>query len=104
MAGDAPGCEHRGKAGWGGVTQGFPHTTTPIIWEGFPNPEQKRDAGECTEHAWGTQKKISIKALGSTWRAEVFSLGPAVFLAQEYSITISAYTLTCYSGEYSGSQ
>lgn len=49
MAGDEPGCEHRGKAGWGGGTQGFPHATNPIIWEGFPDPKQKRDAGECTE-------------------------------------------------------
>ena len=56
-AGDAPGGEHRGKAGWGGGTQGFPNTTAPIIWEGFPNPEQKQDAGERTEHAWGTHKK-----------------------------------------------
>lgn len=55
-AGDVPGCEPRGKPGWGGGTQGFPNTTAPGVWEGFPKPEQKWHAGERTQHAWGTHK------------------------------------------------
>lgn len=54
---DAPGCKHRGKAGWGGGTEGFPHTIAPTVWEGFPNPREKWDEGESAQHVQGIHKK-----------------------------------------------